>query len=196
MKKILFVGLLATLVVACKGKNTPTTNTTAPSNAAAATIENGVKIAFYVLDTVAEKFDVYKEESGKFEKEGAKLQEQLASMQREYERVYTEYESGAKKQILTPNQMAGYEQKLGLLQQQMQEFQSSKMTSFQQRQLDATTAIQNKIIKYSEDFSKENNIDLFLISGAGGQVAYGNPSMDVTDKFVAFMNEKEKSVGK
>ncbi|HNS43434.1 MAG TPA: OmpH family outer membrane protein, partial [Taishania sp.] len=162
----------------------------------AAPIKDGVKIAFYVLDSVAETFQVYKEESERFEKEGAKLQEQLASMQRDYERIYTEYESGAKKQILTPNQMAAYEQRLGMLQQQMQEFQGSKMAAFQQKQLEATTAIQNKIIKYSEEFSKDNGIDLFLISGAGGQVAYGNPSMDVTEKFVAFMNEKEKSVGK
>lgn len=195
MKKILFIGLLAGALVACKDKKT-TTATKDAIKTEAAPIKDGVKIAFYVLDSVAETFQVYKEESERFEKEGAKLQEQLASMQREYERIYTEYESGAKKQILTPNQMAAYEQRLGLLQQQMQEFQGSKMAAFQQKQLEATTAIQNKIIKYSEEFSKDNGIDLFLISGAGGQVAYGNPTMDVTEKFVAFMNEKEKSVGK
>lgn len=194
MKKIVLIVLIAASFVACKSK---TTNEKVVNDVArSAKIENGVEIAFYVLDTVAERFDVYKEESERFEKEGAKLQEQLASLQREYERVYTEYESGAKKQILTPNQMATYEQKLGALQQIMGEFQNSKMASFQQKQLEATTAIQNKIIKYSEEFSKENNIDLFLISGAGGQVAYGNPSMDVTEKFVAYMNEQEKSVGK
>lgn len=194
MKKIVLIVFITAAIVGCKSKTTNekvVNDTTGPAK-----IENGVKIAFYVLDSVAEKFEVYKEESIRFEKDGAKLQEQLAAMQRDYERVYTEYETGAKKQILTPNQMATYEQKLGMLQQGMQEFQNSKMASFQQKQLEATTAIQNKIIKYSEEFSKENSIDLFLISGAGGQVAYGNPSMDVTEKFVAYMNEKEKSVGK
>lgn len=195
MKKLLIAGAVALSLVACKSGNKENKNDKETVNTQASGIEGGVKIAFYVLDSVAETFEVYKKEFEVFEKEGAQLQGQLENMQKEYERVYVEYENGVRKQILTPNQIASYEQRLGGLQQKMAEFQNSKMVAFQQKQLAATEAIQNKITKYSEEFSKENGIDLFFLSGTGGQIAYGNPSMDMTVKFVAYMNEQEKAIG-
>lgn len=196
MKKLLFVGAVAALsLVACKSGKKKDKNNQSDIKTEASSIENGVKIAYYVLDSVAETFEIYKKELEIFEREGGQLQGQLESIQKEYERVYVEYENGVRKQILTPNQIANYEQRLGGLQQKMAEFQNSKMVAFQQKQVEATTAIQNKITKYSEEFSKANDIDLFFVSGTGGQIAYGNPSMDMTVKFVAYMNEQEKSVG-
>lgn len=196
MKKLLFVGAVAASLVACKSGKKEDKTEQADIKTEAANIEGGVKIAYYILDSVAENFDVYKSELEVFEKEGAKLQAQLEGMQAEYQSVYVSYEDGARKQILTPNQMATYEQKLGALQQKMGDFQNTKMVAFQQKQMDATTAIQNKITKYSEEFSKKNGIDLFFVSGTGTQIAYANPGMDLTVTFVAYMNEQEKSVGK
>lgn len=196
MKKLLFVGAVAASLVACKSGKKEDKTGKADIKTEAANIEGGVKIAYYILDSVAENFDVYKTELEVFEKEGAKLQAQLEGMQAEYQSVYVSYEDGARKQILTPNQMASYEQKLGALQQKMGDFQNTKMVAFQQKQMDATTAIQNKITKYSEEFSKKNGIDLFFVSGTGTQIAYANPGMDLTVTFVEYMNEQEKSVGK
>jgi Skp family chaperone for outer membrane proteins len=196
MKKLLFVAAVAMSVVACKSEKKDDKKSSSNVKTEAASIEGGVKIAYYVLDSVAETFDVYKSELEVFEKEGAKLQGQLETMQKEYQGVYAAYEDGARKQILTPNQMANYEQRLGAMQQKMADFQNSKMVDFQKKQMDATTAIQNKITNYSEEFSKENGIDLLFVTGTGSQIAYANKGMDMTVKFVAYMNEKEKELGK
>jgi len=197
MKKIFFVALATTVLVACKSesKDAKKESETAQKTSAVS-IEDGVKIAYYVLDSVAVNFDVYKNELDVFEKEGAALQGQLENMQKEYERVYVEYENGARKQVLTPNQMASYEQRLQGIQQKMAEFQNSKMVAFQKKQMDATTAIQNKITQYSEEFSNLNKIDLFFVSGTGSQLAYANPALNMTERFITYMNEQEKSVGK
>lgn len=169
MKKLLLLGSVALLFVACKSKQKDDGQEIAANKikTEAANIEGGVKIAYYVLDSVAETFEVYKNELEIFEKEGKTLQDQLASMQREYESVYSKYEAGARQQILTPNEITSYEQRLGGLQQKMAEFQNTKMVAFQEKQMKATEAIQNKITKYSEEFSMENGIDLFLVSGTG-----------------------------
>jgi Skp family chaperone for outer membrane proteins len=195
MKKLLFIGAIAVFLVACKSEK-KNDKTQPVVNTQASTIEGGVKIAYYVLDSVAETFEAYKKEMEAFEKEGLQLQNQLAVIQKEYENVYGRYEAGMRQQTLTPNEIANYEQRLGGLQQKMAEFQNTKMAAYQQKQMAATEAIQNKITKYSADFSKENGIDLFLVSGTGSQVAYGNPSLDLTVKFVAYMNDQEKSDGK
>lgn len=200
MNKLFLAGILATSLIACNSKESK--NEPSKSNAKELASENAsnpstnIKIRYYILDSVAENFEIYKQESVKFEKEGLNLQNQLAAIQNEYQRVYTAYESGMKKNILSPNQAAEYEQKLGGLQQRMAEFQNGKMMEFQQRQMEATTIIQNKINEYSRAFAQENNIDLFLINGTGGQVAYGNPSLDVTPTFVSYMNEKESEIAK
>lgn len=156
----------------------------------------GLKIAYYVMDSLAETFEVYKKEMNDFEKEGTQLQNQMATLQSNLERIYTEYEKGVRSQTLTPNQIASYEQRMQGIQQQIGEFQNTKMAKFQEKQMTVTQAIQNKITKYSEEFAKENGIDLFLVSGMGSSVAYANPSMDLTVKFVAFMNAKEEEVAK
>ncbi|HLU86695.1 MAG TPA: OmpH family outer membrane protein [Taishania sp.] len=196
MKKLLYLATVAVVAVACNsGKKTDSKDDKAVV-AEATPIKDGIKIAYYVLDSVAEHFEVYKKELDVFEKEGAKLQGQLESMQKEYQNVYSAYEDGARKQVLTPNQMANYEQRLGAIQQRMADFQNTKMVDFQKKQMDATTAIQNKITNYSAEFSKENGIDLFLITGTGSQIAYGNAALDMTEKFVDYMNKKEAELNK
>jgi hypothetical protein len=35
-----------------------------------------------------------------------------------------------------------------------------------------------------------------FVTGTGSQIAYANKGMDMTVKFVAYMNEKEKELGK
>lgn len=195
MKKLLFVGAVAMSLLACnsgkkeKKEETPKANTEAVN-------AGGLKIAYYVLDSVAETFEVYKKETAIFEKESLQLQNQMTGMQKDLERVYADYEKGVRNQTLTPNQIATYEQRMQTMQQNIGEFQNSKMAAFQQKQMLATEAIQNKITKYSEEFSKENGIDLFLVTGTGSQVAYANPSMDLTVKFVSFMNKKEEEAAK
>lgn len=196
MKKLLFVGAIAMSLLACNPGKKEKNDKQDVSTHTPAVSADGLKIAYYVLDSVAETFEVYKKEMAVFEKEGLQLQNQMAAKQKELERVYADYEKGVRNQTLTPNQIASYEQRMQGMQQQIAEFQNSKMGAFQQKQMDATQAIQNKITKYSEEFSKENGIDLFLVSGTGSQVAYANPSMDLTVKFVAFMNEKEEEATK
>lgn len=197
MKKLLFVGAIAMSLLACNsGKKEKNDKKEDVSTHTPAVSAEGLKIAYYVMDSLAETFEVYKKEMNDFEKEGTQLQNQMATLQSNLERIYTEYEKGVRSQTLTPNQIASYEQRMQGIQQQIGEFQNTKMAKFQEKQMTVTQAIQNKITKYSEEFAKENGIDLFLVSGMGSSVAYANPSMDLTVKFVAFMNAKEEEVAK
>lgn len=193
MKRILFVGALALTFAACKNdKKTTADASKSDVKREIKPIEGAPKMAFYVLDSVAETFEVYKKETAIFEKEGLALQNQLTSMQKEYERLYTAYETGARQQTLTPNQAASYEQNIGAIQQKMAVFQQDKMAKFQQRQMDATTAIQNKISMYSKEFSEANGIDMFFMGGTGSPLVFGNPALDVTKEFVDYMNAEEE----
>ena len=64
----------------------------------------------------------------------------------------------------------------------------------QQKQADLTRVLENKLLKYSEDFAKENGIKLLIAKGAGGGISYIDSAFDVTDAFIQYMNAKEKEL--
>ena len=194
MKKIVFIGAVAILAIACSGKaeDKKATKTTVENH----NVQTGdLKIAYYVLDSLATSFEIYKSEQEAIEKEGQALSNQMQNMQNEYQKEYARYESGMKTQSLTPNQAASFEQRLGSLQQRMGEFQNTKLAAFQEKQYKATESINNKIIKYAKEFGEENKLSLFLAAGSQSNVSYANPGLDMTVDFVEYMNQEEKKLG-
>jgi hypothetical protein len=45
-------------------------------------------------------------------------------------------------------------------------------------------------------YCEKHQIDLLLMHGAGGQINFINPSMDVTSEFVNFLNENQAQIEK
>ncbi len=196
MKKIILFGAAAVLIAACSGKAKDEKKDTPVKSAVEQSGQAGdLKIAYYVLDSLANTFEVYKAEQATIEKEGKTLSNQMESMQKEYQNEYSKYESGMRNQTLTPNQIASFEQRLGALQQRMGEFQNSKLAAFQEKQYKATETINNKIIKYAQEFGEANSLTLFLAAGSASNISYANTGLDMTNAFVDFMNAEEKKLG-
>ena len=57
-------------------------------------------------------------------------------------------------------------------------------------------SIKKKIEFLGKQFSEESKIDILLIHGAGGQMNFINPEMDVTKEFVAFLNKNQTDIDK
>lgn len=194
MKKIVIFGAMAILAVACSDKNgTKKVNDSTP--VASHKMESGdLKIAYYVLDSLASSFEIYKKEQEAIEKEGQGLSNQMQSLQSQYQQEYAKYENGMKTQSLTPNQAANFEQRLSSMQQRMAEFQNTKLAAFQEKQIKATETINNKIIKYAQEFGEANKLSLFLAAGSQSNVSYANPGLDLTADFIEYMNNEEKKL--
>lgn len=196
MKKIVFFGAMAILAVACTDKNgSKKGNDTAVKPVVSHKMEAGeLKIAYYVLDSLATSFEVYKREQEAIEKEGQGLSNQMQSLQNQYQQEYAKYENGMKSQSLTPNQAANFEQRLGSLQQRMAEFQNTKLAAFNEKQMKATETINNKIIKYAQEFGQANSLSLFLAAGSQSNISYANTGLDLTKEFIEYMNAEEKKL--
>ncbi len=194
MKKVVFIGAMAILAASCTNKSTDKKGENKAVVESHSSEIGTFKIAYYVLDSLASSFDIYKAEQAAIEKEGQGLSNQMQSLQNEYQKEYAKYENGMKTQSLTPNQAASFEQRLGSLQQRMAEFQNTKLAAFQEKQYKATETINNKIVKYAQEFGQANNLSLFLAGGSQSNISYANPGLDLTKEFVAYMNEEEKKL--
>src|SRR5690606_34347495 len=121
----------------------------------------GMKIAFYTFDSITTKFDLYKTEMDGFERQGKQLEAQMKQLEEKYAAKMRAYESGMRNQTLTPNQQASFEQQLQGIQHEVMNFQNTKMVDAQNRQMQATEVIQNKIKQYGEEFAKKHGLNLF-----------------------------------
>lgn len=196
MRKIVFIGAIALLAASCSGKSKDIKVEKQDKQVVAQTGQSGeLKIAYYVLDSLANSFEIYKREQATIEKEGKTLNDQMVNLQKEYQSEYGKYEAGMRNQTLTQNQITSFEQRLGALQQRLGEFQNTKLAAFQEKQYKATEVINNKIIKYAQEFGEDNNLTLFLAAGSASNISYANKGLDMTNAFVAFMNSEESKIG-
>ena len=76
---------------------------------------------------------------------------------------------------------------------QYQQTEGAKIESLTVKKLEE---ISKKIEAFGKQFSEENNIDILLIHGPGGQINFIDSSMDVTKSFVDFLNAHQEEIEK
>lgn len=198
MKYLFVSALVATTLYACSsGSDKSKEGTDAePEKSSTVSVVNAgdLKIGYYNVDSIPARFDLYKSELASIEKEGKQLEAQAKQIQDKYEKIAQAYESGMRTQSLTPNQQISYEQQLQQLQQEMMEFQNSRMAAFQNKQMTTNQAMQNKITLYGQEFAKDKGLNMFLIAGAGSSVAFADAKFDLTNDFIDYINKKEKEL--
>lgn len=190
MKQLIYITIFAAAITAC-GSDKKTDN----ANEDATPVKAGeLKIGFFNSDSIPNQFEFYKEEMAKLESEGKKLEAKAAKMQNDYQIVANDYQRGISNNVLSDNQRMNFENRLGKMQQDMAVFQQNEMGNFQQKQMESTELLMNKIADYSASFAKEKGYSMFFVRGQGSGVAYADPAMDMTASFIAYMNEKEKAL--
>lgn len=193
MKHLVVIGIVGLFIASCGSDKKDSDKTSV--NETVSTMKSGeLKIGFFNGDSIPNHFELYKTENGKIEAEGLGLQQKGASMQTNYQNLANEFQRGINSNTLTDNQIKSYQERLGKLQQGMEMFQQNEMIAFQEKQYKMGEILQNKIAKYSEEFAKEKGLTMFFARGSGSGVAYADPGLDLTESFIAYMNEQEKAL--
>jgi len=191
MKHLIIIVLFAGLISACGSDKKTVTS----KDGNVEPVKSGeLKIAYFNSDSIPSYFDYHKSETKKLEVEAKKLEGQAAKLQTDYQNVANDYQRGLSTNTLSDNQKMLFENRLGKMQQDMQLFQQNVMGEYQQKEMKSTEILMNKIADYSASFAKENGFSMFFIRGQGSGVAYADPSMDKTEAFIDYMNEKENEL--
>jgi len=194
MKRL--VVLVALAAVACgKEANKETKKAKVPAQVEQKKVGE-LKIAFYDQDSLKLYFDYYREQDSLFQKKQLSFQNEVDRMSREYQEFLQRNDEKARQGLLSQIQIQKIQEEAANKERRIVEFQQTRGGQLERETVQKLEEIGNKIDVYSKQFCEENKLDILLIKAKGGQVAYMVPSMDLTEAFIAYLNEHEKEIQK
>lgn len=155
---------------------------------------NNLKIAFYHQDSMKLHFQYYKQQDSIFTQKQLSFQNKIAQKRKKMEDYYLNFMRRAQNNELSQIESEAYQRNLQNQEAELMQFQENEGGKLEQETLIKYDEISKKINNFSKDFCEENDIDILLVHAVGGQFNYISDQLDVTDEFVAFLNESQLSI--
>lgn len=194
MKYLLASTLFITLLTSCGSeeakKETPV-DTTAKVEARKV---GEMKIAFYDQDSMAIHFDYYRIADSTLKAQQFAFEGEVQRREKEYVAWAQRKDAEAQQGLLTENDMMRLQEEAQNRQAKLAEYQQNRGAELQKKMMDEMESISKKIDKFSNDYCEANNIDILIKRGVGGQFGYVHSSMDVTDEFIAYLNQEQENL--
>jgi Skp family chaperone for outer membrane proteins len=156
----------------------------------------GLKIAFYYSDSLKVQFIYFKEQEAIVTKKQKSFQNELQRKQKEYEAFIMRNNEKLKNGMLSDNEQLQIQQQAQRMEASIMQFQQTEGARLEKETMEKLEAISKKIEAWGKKFCEENKIDILLIHGAGGQINFINPSMDVTKSFTEYLNNHQEEIEK
>ena len=191
IKNLLLAGVVGFTLVSCGGDDKKTTDE--PVSVEVTSVGE-LTIGYYDYDSIATQFNFYVETQSRLEEKKKKIDAKIAVQQKAYESAGIALQNGMQSQILSQNQAEAYQMKMAKAEQEMMRIQQTELVPFEKESFEANEILMNKIDAYSKQFAEQNKLKLFLTRAKGGQVAFADPSFNMTTEFINFMNKKEDEI--
>ena len=153
-------------------------------------------IAYVNVDSIIFKFDMFYDRRDDLMDKQQKAEAELNSKAGQYEKSARDYQEKVNKGLVTRATAAEMEQ--ALLQQQ-QELVNLR-DNLQANLLEEEQVMNRQILEYITSFLEENkseyNYQYILGKSFGGQVLYGDTSLDITQKVLDAINKKYQEENK
>lgn len=162
----------------------------AKASESAATEAAGPSIVYIDADTLLEKYDYFRQQKEALEKREAEATERLSQRGRALENQYRSVQEKIQKGLLTPNQIAEEEQRLGNQQQVLmaeREKLSQELLGETQR---VNEELQAKLKGILDTLREEKGYSIILQFGQGSSVLNASEALDITEEVVAILNEE------
>ena len=156
----------------------------------------GLKIAYYSNDSIKEKFEYYKREDDAVTKKQKSFQTELEKRSKEYESFVQRKDQEARNGLLSENEIMLAQQKAQQMQAVIMQYQQTQGAKIEEETIKKLESINKKIEVLGKKYCELHGIDILYIHGAGGQLNYIDPSMDVTTEFINFLNENQDQIEK
>lgn len=193
VNSLMITAVSVSLLAAC-GKEEKKKENTTPKVEARSMGE--LKIAYYDSDSLKKYFDYYREQDSLVTKKQLGFQKEIEKRRKDFEGFVVRNEQKAQSGLLSQNEMMQIQQKMQQMEQDLMRYQQEQGSKLEQETMTKLDEISKKIIAAGEKFSKENKIDVFFMHGNGGQINYINSSMNVTNEFVAYLNQNQADIEK
>jgi Skp family chaperone for outer membrane proteins len=190
IKSILFTAALAAVLSDCGQKETEKENTTPD----VPVIKNGLKIAYYVQDSLKNGFDYYREQDSITKVKQTKFQKELEKRQRSLQQYIVKNDERAKSGQLSAYEIQSIQQEAQRREQELYQYQQTQGVKIEEETVEILEVLTKRIEAAGKKYCEKHKIDVLLIHGAGGQINFINSSMDVTKEFIAYLNQHQSEI--
>jgi Skp family chaperone for outer membrane proteins len=192
MKNSWFAVVVITFLTACSSKDEKPKENTVPK--IAVRDMKGLKIAFYNSDSLKLYFEYFKREEASVTKKQERFQKEVQRRTQEYQNFIIRNNEKLQSGLLSENESMQIQQRAQQMEAELMQYQQNEGARLEKETEQKLETISRKIEAFGKQISEANGIDILLIHGAGGQINFINPSMDVTKEFTAFLNEHQEEI--
>jgi outer membrane protein len=196
---LLAVGVLFYLQLSSRKVHTTTADKTEKSNPNPADVvpsQNGCKIAYFEMDSVAANFQKAKEMKTELEKKEDKINEQMGRLQNNYQQKFVYLQQHGS--TMTNAQVESARTDLAQLEQSIKDTKSSLDQEYNNYYVQAQQEILSMIRKFCSEYNKDKKYAI-IVSNEPGLIFYKDSTLDITADLLRGLNEmyqKKKSAKK
>lgn len=188
MKKLLFV-FAAAAMIACGNQNAD--NSAEENITEQVSNGDGLKIAFVLIDTLTNQYELYKEASDAFQQKQANAEATINAKGKSFATQVQEFQRKVQNNQLTQQQFESEQARLAKLQQDIEALQQRLSQSLQEEYARELQSLTDTIQNFMKSYAKEKGYDFILCKSSGiDNVLYGNPKFDITNAVVKALNKR------
>ena len=195
MKLVVAIGAVL-ILASCGSKDVVKNNETDSNPKVEGAVQDmsGMKVAFYNLDSLKTMYTYFREQDSIITVEGMNFQRELERRGANLQSFITKNEANMQKGLLSQDAIMKVQMEVQQRQETIMQYQQNVGGDIEKRGMDIMEVIGNRLQEYGQSFSEENGIDILMVYTKGGQFNYINNSMDVTEKFTDYLNEKQSDI--
>jgi outer membrane protein len=168
----------------------PSSGQTPASESGSATSTEVDRIVFLNADSLLQNYTYFRGKMEELQKKEAdasqRLNQQMSSLESEFRAVQKKIQQG----LLTPNQIAGEEQRLGQKQQALALEQEQIASQLRQETQVLNVEFQEELIVLMDSLRESKGYDYILQYGQGSGVLSAKEGYDITPDVLKILNEK------
>jgi outer membrane protein len=149
---------------------------------------NDFKIAFVNSDTLAKYYDFSKKLKADLLKKQSKAESQIKKKYANYQKLVSEYQQAA--EIMGQNEAAQKVQTINMLEQEIMQLEQTLSQNYANQELEASNKYVNETADYLQIIGANLGYDYILSYRVGGPMLFANPSLDITQDIIGYLNEE------
>ena len=178
--KNLLLAASAVALLAATGCSDKKGGSVAMSGADTVTTAASASVAYFNIDSLISKYDMYTDLRSAYEEKAKKADAELTSKGRALERGVRDYQEKVQNGLVTRAQAQGIEENLNRQQQAFVQHRDQVMGD----------QIHFSITEYLKEFNKDYRYSVILSTSTGGPIYNADPKLDITTVLLEGLNKK------
>jgi outer membrane protein len=184
-----FIGVSILLAMQFSNKKDASTTKTS----FAAPVKGGGRIAYIDIDTLQNKYELYKVKKEEFTKRQAAAEAELESSAKKMQSDYESLQKRAQAGSLSQSEGEAAQKRLYQMQQSLELRRQTLSQQLIKDQEAFNKDFQASLDKLLEEYNKDRGFDYILSYAKGGSILWANKQLDITNDVVEALNEMYKN---